>query len=304
MIGLTIALFATLGSVLGHAQEVPVVKTISPQSVFTLPVPPGFRIEYMQVTNSSLYLFGRASRTSAELIRTDFSGRLVGRVALPPRVSRVVVDTNDNAIALVSDGKTTKVLEVASTGMHREVILKHRVDNVAPLDGQVIGWTNGMIYLQVTNSQPVVLDGTGIRYPSLAVLLDRHRVGMIDAETPQLWVLTSRGRVQHARLEAPELKPEPRTAHGGVHLTIYGVATNGFGDILCAVSPYRPAEGGVVLQFNDQGILKERYRLNLPGEAQTQGAHMVLSHMAARHKQLYVTSMAGTRCAVYQLPFD
>jgi len=289
----------------GLGQSYPAVVELQPSGTFEIATSPTLRLAQLVAANGAVYFLER-SNTDAEIVKTDTTGRFIAAIKVPTDVSQVIVEDSNNIIALGKTRLGQRILDIEPSGVvKRETQLQRKVYRIATSGGRIVGWDEGEIFLQPGESGGLSIAST-VALPSHAATLPGGRLAIIGAERPALWILRASGNVsQQVPLVAPEMKSETRTQQGVKHLTIFSVASNHNGEIFCAVSPYRGAEGGIVLEFDSNGVLKNRFRIALPMFPETEGrrdGRMTLSHIAVVNRTLFIGSTSEQRCVYYRLP--
>lgn len=296
------------GLVPGFGQVYPDVAILKPAGILEVPSSDAF-LRILQISSSvdgSLYFLCR-HRFDAEIIRIDVSGKLLNKMTVPWATSQFAVDRNRAVIAYVKDRNAHRLLRIAESGLSvQDQPVTCNVGGMALLGDDIIGLDNGRIIANMPDSANMI--ASPITWPNATASLLGNRLAVVGLGNSLLWILRQDGSIERSSLlRAPELADDGQVVPPGVtRRRILDIASDERGKLYCAGSPYRAADGGIILQFNADGVLERRFRIQLPitsKDAQEPAdGRLLVSHIAVARGVLFVSGMSDSKCAYYRLP--
>lgn len=244
------------------------------------------------------------------LVKVSHTGTTLLTTVLPTDgghiSTRVCLGTGQLPVVLQRSRERCRLVFINESG---------RISNVVSLNHTVSGLTYSarLIGLDVNNSvlrsepddQPVIRLRPAASYQCELVGLSGGRVAVVETgETPRMQLFGLSGSIYTDRqLVAPELpwRPAPKLPPNVFENRIFSTVSDDRGGLVAVASGYTPGSGPMILRFDGEGRLSDRYRCEFPPQSHGE-AFTVVSAIGVTGDRLFLfSSRSGERRYIGQI---
>ena len=296
-----------LSQVSALAEDGTAVQVLQPLGAFAIPTSSASHIDNYVVEDGSIFYLEKLPSFNA-LVEVSHTGTTLRTTVLPTDggyiSTRLCLGAGQLPVVLQRFRERCRLVFINESG---------RISNIAVLNHTVSGLTysDRLIGLDVKNSvlrsepdeQPIIRLRSGASHQSEIVGLSSGRVAVIETgETPRMQLLGLSGNIYTDRqLVAPELpwRSAPKLPPNVFENRIFSTVSDGRGGLVAVVSGYTPGSGSVILRFDGEGKLSDRYRCKFPPQSHGE-AFTVVSAIGATGDRLLLFSSHERRAALYR----